>query len=106
MRKIKKGDDVIVITGKNKGLRGKILKILESGSRVLVAGVNLVKRHKKADTHTRAKGEIIEKEAPLAVSNVQLFNPKTQKADRVFIKVLDDGRKIRCFKSTGEEVKN
>ncbi len=106
MRKIKKGDEIIVITGKNKGLRGKILKVLEKGSRVLVNGVNLVKRHKKADPQTHNKGEIVEKEAPLAISNVQLFNPKTQKADRAFIKVLENGKKIRCFKSTGEEVKN
>lgn len=103
MRKIKKGDDVIVVTGKDKGKRGSVMSVTPN-SRVFVAGVNMVKRHTKANPNAGVAGGIIEKEASMAVSNVMLFNPKTSKGDRVGFKVLEDGRKVRIFKSNGDVV--
>ena len=101
-RKIKKGDDVIVLTGKNKGARGNVLQVLED--KVLVDGVNLVKKHERGNPQRGTAGGIIEREAPLHISNVGLYNPQTHKGDRVGFKTLEDGRKIRIFKSTGEAV--
>jgi large subunit ribosomal protein L24 len=103
MRKIRKGDDVIVITGKDKGRRGNVLRVLDDGH-VLVEGVNKVKKHQKPNPLKGAAGGIVEKEMPMDVSNVALFNPATKKADRVGVKVLEDGRKVRFFKSNGELV--
>ena len=103
MRKIKKGDEVVIIAGKDKGRRGSILRVL-ADDRLVVAGVNLVKRHTKANPMRGAAGGIVEKEAPLHASNVMLFNPATQKGDRVGIRVLEDGRKVRYFKSNNEVV--
>lgn len=103
MRKIKKGDEVVIIAGKDKGRRGSILRVL-TDDRLVVAGVNLVKRHTKANPMRGAAGGIVEKEAPLHASNVMLFNPATQKGDRVGIRVLEDGRKVRYFKSNNEVV--
>jgi large subunit ribosomal protein L24 len=101
MRKIRKGDDVVVITGKDKGRRGLVLRMLEDGH-LLVEGVNKVKKHMKPNPAKGVAGGIVEKEMPLDISNIALFNPATQKADRVGIKVLEDGRKVRYFKSNGE----
>lgn len=101
-RRIKKGDDVIVRTGKSKGARGTVLAVLED--RVLVDGVNLVKKHERPNPQRGTSGGIIEREVPLHISNVALYNPQTSKADRVGFKLLEDGRKIRIFKSTGEAV--
>jgi large subunit ribosomal protein L24 len=103
MRKIKKGDDVIVIAGKDKGKRGNVMSVT-TNNRVFVTGVNMVKRHTKPNPNAGVAGGIVEKEASLAVSNVMLFNPKTSKGDRVGFKVLDDGRKVRVFKSNGDVV--
>ncbi len=102
MRKIKKGDDVVVLTGKDKGKRGTVLRVDES--RVLVENVNLVKKHQKGNPQAGVAGGIVDKEMPLDVSNVGLFNPQTGRADRVGFKILDDGRKVRVFKSDGEVV--
>jgi large subunit ribosomal protein L24 len=102
MRKIKKGDDVVVLTGKDKGKRGTVLRV--DDSRVLVENVNLVKKHQKGNPQAGVAGGIVDKEMPLDVSNVGLFNPQTGRADRVGFKVLDDGRKVRVFKSDGEVV--
>lgn len=102
MRKIKKGDDVVVLTGKDKGKRGSVLRV--DDSRVLVENVNLVKKHQKGNPQAGVAGGIVDKEMPLDVSNVGLFNPQTGRADRVGFKVLDDGRKVRVFKSDGEVV--
>ncbi|MEJ2212837.1 MAG: 50S ribosomal protein L24 [Gammaproteobacteria bacterium] len=102
MSKIKKGDDVIVIAGKDKGKRGTVLEV--HTGRVLVENVNMVKRHTKANPNAGETGGIVEKEMPLDVSNVALFNPATNKADRVGFKVLEDGRKVRFFKSNNEVV--
>lgn len=103
MSKIHKGDQVVVNTGKDKGKRGTVLRVLDSGH-VLVEGLNLVKKHAKPNPMKGVAGGIISKEMPLDISNVALFNAATQKADRVAYKVLDDGRKIRVYKSNGESV--
>jgi large subunit ribosomal protein L24 len=102
MNKIRKGDDVIIITGKDKGKRGTVLSV-KSG-RVLVENINMVKRHTKANPAAGESGGIVEKEMPLDLSNVALFNPSTNGADRVGFKTLDDGRKVRFFKSNNEIV--
>lgn len=103
MSKIHKGDQVVVNAGKDKGKRGTVLSVLDSGH-VLVEGLNLVKKHAKPNPMKGVAGGIISKEMPLDISNVALFNVATQKADRVAYKVLDDGRKIRVYKSNGESV--
>ena len=102
MQKIKKGDDVIVITGKDKGKRGTVSRVMLDVDRVLVDGINTVKKHQKPNPAVGAPGGIVDKEMPIAISNVALFNPATGKADRVGIKQLEDGRKVRYFKSNGE----
>jgi large subunit ribosomal protein L24 len=102
MRKIKKGDDVIVLTGRDKGKRGTVVRVIDD--RVVVENVNMVKRHTKPNPQRGEPGGIIDKEASMHVSNVGLYNPGTGRADRVGIKVLQDGRKVRYFKSNGEVV--
>jgi len=101
MNKIRKGDSVIVITGKDKGKRGVVLSRIDA-DHVLVEGINRVKKHTKPNPMKGQQGGIVEKEMPIQVSNVALFNPATQKADRVGFKTLDDGRKVRVFKANGE----
>ena len=103
MEKIIKGDEVIVITGKDKGRRGVVLSRVDA-ERVLVEGVNRVKKHVKPNPMKGVQGGIVDKDMPVHISNVALFNPATKKADRVGIKVLEDGRKVRVFKSNGEQV--
>lgn len=99
--KIKKDDQVIVLTGKYKGKQGKVLSVVDSGKRLLVEGVNMIKKHVKPNPNLQQEGGIIEKEAPIQVSNVAIFNPATGKADRVGFKLVDDVKK-RFFKSNGE----
>lgn len=103
MRKIKREDEVIVLTGKDKGKRGRVNRVLQDG-RLIVSGIQMVKKHQKPNPQLGVAGGIIEKEAPIQVSNVAIFNPATQKGDRVGFKVLEDGKKIRVFKSSGEAV--
>lgn len=103
MSKIRKGDEVILNTGKDKGKRGTVLQVLATGQ-VLVEGINLVKKHAKPNPMRGVAGGIISKEMPVDISNVALFNRATQKGDRVGFKTLDDGRKVRVFKSNGEVV--
>ncbi|WIO74537.1 50S ribosomal protein L24 [Porticoccaceae bacterium LTM1] len=103
MRKIKRDDEVIVIAGRDKGKRGKVLRVLDD-ERLIVGGVQMVKKHQKPNPQSGIAGGIVEKEAPIQVSNVAIFNGATNKADRVGFKVLEDGKKIRIFKSTGEAV--
>ena len=103
MRRIKKGDNVIVTTGRDKGRRGSVLRLVDA-EHVLVEGVNKVKKHQKPNPMKNNTGGIIDKEMPIHISKVMLFNPTTQKADRVGVKVLDDGRRVRYFKSNGEMV--
>ncbi|MGQ9426290.1 50S ribosomal protein L24 [Gilvimarinus sp. F26214L] len=102
MRKIKREDEVIVIAGRDKGKRGKVTKVL-ADNRVIVGGINIVKKHQRPNPQLGVPGGIIEKEAPIQVSNVAIFNPSTKKADRVGFKV-EDGKKVRIYKSTGEQL--
>ena len=102
MQKIRKGDDVIVLTGKDKGKRGAVLRVLDG--KLIVEGVNVAKKHQKPNPVKGVQGGVVEKTMPIDVSNVALFNPATQKADRVGFKLLEDGRKVRVFKSNGEVV--
>lgn len=103
MQKIRKGDDVVVIAGRDKGKRGVVIRRLDEDM-LLVEGVNRVKKHTKPNPMKGEQGGILEKEMPIHLSNVALFNPGTQKGDRVGVKVLEDGRKVRVFKSSGELV--
>jgi large subunit ribosomal protein L24 len=103
MNRIRKGDDVIVIAGKDKGKRGSVLSVLTDG-RLVVSDVNMAKRHTKPNPNRGVPGGIIEKEMPIDQSNIMLFNPQTDKGDRVGFRVLEDGRKVRYFKSTDEVV--
>ncbi len=102
MLKIKSDDEVIILAGKDKGKRGKVRKVLDN-SKLIVAGVNMVKKHTKPNPQAGVAGGIIEKEAPIQVSNVAIFNPNTSKADRVGFKV-DGDSKVRIFKSSGEVI--
>jgi large subunit ribosomal protein L24 len=102
-RKIRKGDQVVVTTGKDKGKRGTVLRML-GDEKVVVENVNIAKKHVRPNPMRGEQGGIIDKEMPLHVSNVALYNPTTGKADRVGFKMLDDGRKVRVFKSNGEVV--
>ena len=101
MKKIRKGDNVIVIAGRDNGRKGAVIAVLDDDT-VLVENVNRVKRHTRGNPQAGRQGGIVEKEAPLHVSKVALFNPATQKADRVGIKKLADGKRVRYFKSNGE----
>jgi large subunit ribosomal protein L24 len=101
--KIKKGDEVIVITGKDKGKRGTVVKIL-ADERLVVENVNMAKKHTKPNPNKGEPGGILDKEMPLHISNVALYNPVTDKADRVGFKILEDGKKVRIFKSNQEVV--
>ena len=101
MLKVRKGDDVIVIAGKDKGRRGTVLRVLDNG-KLMVEGVNMVKKHQKPNPTKGVSGGIMEIEAPLQLSNVMLFNPSTAKGDRVGFRTLDDGPKVRYFKGNNE----
>ncbi|MET0378919.1 MAG: 50S ribosomal protein L24 [Spongiibacteraceae bacterium] len=103
MRKIKRDDEVIVLTGRDKGKRGKVAKVVDD-ARLLIGGINIVKKHQKPNPQANVQGGIIEKEAPIQVSNVAIYNAATNKADRVGFKILEDGSKVRVFKSTGEVI--
>lgn len=103
MERIKKGDQVVVLTGRDRGKRGSVLRRVDK-DHVLVEGINRVKKHQRPNPMKNQPGGIIDKEMPIHVSNVSLLNPQTQKADRVGFKLLDDGRKVRVFKSNGEMV--
>jgi large subunit ribosomal protein L24 len=102
MRKIKKNDDVIIIAGKDKGNRGSVLNVLDD--KVLVSGINKVKKHQKPNPVKGVAGGIVEIEKPIHISNVAIYNAATKKADRVGVKSLEDGRKVRVFKSSGEVI--
>jgi large subunit ribosomal protein L24 len=102
MNRIRKGDEVVVTTGRSKGQRGHVLRVV--GEKLLVENVNMVKKHQKPNPAMNQGGGIVEKESPIHRSNVMLYNPGTGKGDRVSFKTLDDGRKVRIYKSTGEAV--
>jgi len=102
MKRIKKGDQIIVISGKDKGRQGTVLNVDEDS--ILVETINMAKKHTKANPMAGVEGGIVEKEMPMNISNVMLFNPMTNKGDRIGFKTLEDGRKVRYFKSNGEVV--
>jgi large subunit ribosomal protein L24 len=104
MSKIRKGDQVVVLTGKDKGKRGTVLRMVIESDRAVVEGVNRVKKHTKPNPMKGTTGGIVEKEMSIHVSNIAIFNPATSKADRVGYKILDDKRKVRVFRSNGEVV--
>ncbi|MFZ1537390.1 MAG: 50S ribosomal protein L24 [Chromatiaceae bacterium] len=103
MRKIKKGDDVVVLTGKDRGSRGTVLRVVDD-KKVIVENVNMAKKHQKPNPQKGISGGIVDKEMPLDLSNVGLYNPVKGGPDRVGFKILEDGQKVRVFKSTGEVV--
>ena len=103
MNRIKKGDEVVVISGRDKGKRGTVSRRVDA-EHVVVEGVNRVKKHMRPNPMKNVTGGIVDKDMPIHVSNIALFNPATQKADRIGFKSLDDGRKVRVFKSNGEQV--
>ena len=103
MRKIKKGDQVLVLAGKDKGKQGSVLRVIDD-AKVVVENVNLAKKHSRGNPMKGEPGGIIDKEMPMDISNVAIVNPVSGKADRVGFKVLEDGRKVRVFKSDGEVV--
>jgi large subunit ribosomal protein L24 len=103
MQRIKKGDDVVVLCGRDKGKRGTVLRRIDS-ERVVVEGVNRVKKHQRPNPMKGVTGGIVDKDLPIHISNIALFNPATKKADRIGVKTLDDGRKVRVFKDNGEQV--
>ena len=103
MNKIRKGDQVVVTTGKDKGKRGTVLRVLITG-KAIVEGVNRVKRHTRPNPMKGQTGGIVDKEMPIQIANIALLNPATGKGDRVGFRLLDDGRKVRFFKSNGEVV--
>ena len=103
MRKIKKGDDIIVIAGKDKGNRGTVLTV-RTDDRVVVENINMAKKHVKPNPNLGVAGGIVQKEMPIQISNIAIYNPKSKKGDRVGFKVLDDGRKVRIFKSDNEVI--
>ena len=102
MNRIRKGDEVVVTAGRSKGQRGHVLRVV--GEKLLVENVNMVKKHQKPNPALNQGGGIVENESPIHRSNVMLYNPGTGKGDRVGVKTLEDGRKVRIFKSTGEAV--
>jgi large subunit ribosomal protein L24 len=103
MRKIKRDDEVVVIAGRDKGKRGKVLKVL-ADERMIVTGIQMIKKHQKPNPQLGVAGGIVEKEAPIQSSNVAIFNASTGKADKVAFKIQEDGTKVRVFKSNGEAV--
>ena len=102
MNKIRKGDEVVVIAGRDKGRRGTVIRVL--GEKIVVENINMIKRHTKPNPQRQVQGGIVEKEAPIDLSNVMLWNPVAKKGDRVGLRTLADGRKVRFFKSNKEVV--
>lgn len=103
MARIKKGDEIVVIAGKDKGRRGEVLRVIDD-QKVVVTNVNIAKKHQKANPNMNIAGGIIEREMPFDISNVMLYNPITKKGDRIGFKTLEDGRKVRVFKSNKEVI--
>src|ERR1700761_9225835 len=103
MERMRKGDDVVVLTGRDKGKRGAVLRRVDK-EHVVVEGINRVKKHVKPNPMKGETGGIVDRDMPIHISNIAVYNPQTQKADRVGIKIMDDGRKVRVFKSNGEHI--
>jgi len=105
MLKIKKDDEVVVLSGRDKGRRGEVLRVMKDG-RLLVAGINMIKKHTAANPNAGERGGIVDKEAPIQVSNVAIWNDEDSRADRVGFKIEDDGSKVRVFKSSGKALED
>jgi large subunit ribosomal protein L24 len=103
MQRIRKGDEVVVLCGRDKGKRGTVLRLVDA-EHLVVEGVNRVKKHQRPNPMKGLTGGIVDKDLPIHISNVALFNPASKKGDRVGVKTLDDGRKVRVFKDNGEQV--
>jgi large subunit ribosomal protein L24 len=103
MQRIKKGDEVVVISGRDKGKRGTVLRRVDA-EHLVIEGVNRVKKHQRPNPMKGVTGGIVDKDLPIHISNIALFNPATKKADRASVKQLDDGRRVRVFKANGEQV--
>ncbi|OGA96868.1 MAG: 50S ribosomal protein L24 [Betaproteobacteria bacterium RIFCSPLOWO2_12_FULL_66_14] len=103
MQRIRKGDEVVVLCGRDKGKRGTVLRLIDA-EHLVVEGVNRVKKHQRPNPMKGLTGGIVDKDLPIHISNVALFNPATKKGDRIGVKTLDDGRKVRVFKDNGEQV--
>ena len=103
MQRIRKGDEVVVLCGRDKGKRGTVLPLIDA-EHLVVDGVNRVKKHQRPNPMKGLTGGIVDKDLPIHISNVALFNPATKKGDRIGVKTLDDGRKVRVFKDNGEQV--
>ena len=103
MQRIRKGDEVVVLAGRDKGKRGTVLRLIDA-EHLVVEGVNRVKKHQRPNPMKGLTGGIVDKDLPIHISNVALFNPATKKGDRVGVKTLEDGRKVRVFKDNGEQV--
>lgn len=106
MNKIKRDDEVVVTIGKDRNKRGKVLRIVDGGERVVVSGINMVKKHTRPNPMAGTQGGIIEKEAPIHISNVAIYNPQHDQGDRVGFQVKEDGTKVRIFRSTQEVIDN
>ncbi len=104
MRKIRQGDEVIVIAGRDKGRRGRVTRVLSAANQVVVENVNVVKKHQRGNPQAGTSGGILDQEKPLDISNVALYNPNTGKGDRVGFRVLDSGDKVRVYKSNNEQI--
>ncbi len=104
MNRIRKGDEVVVIAGKDKGRQGVVTRVIDEDDRAVVEGVNIAKKHQKGNPQAGQPGGIVDVEMPIHMSNLMLFNPMTKKGDRVGFKTLEDGKKVRYFKSNGEVV--
>ena len=102
MKRIKKGDEIIVIAGKSKGQRGKVLQV--KGEKVLVENINIAKKAVRPNPNAGESGGIVEKEVPIHISNVMIYNPSSGKGERVGFKLLKNGNKVRCFRSNGEQI--
>lgn len=102
MYKIKKDDEVMILTGKNRGAHGKVLRVLRKESKLIVEGVNIIKKHVKPNPNANTEGGIVKREAPIHISNVAIYNQATKKPDHVKFKILESGKKVRCYKSNGE----
>jgi large subunit ribosomal protein L24 len=106
MLKIKKNDEIVVLTGRDKGRRGEVTRVMKDGERLMVAGINMVKKHVRANPNAGERGGIVDQEAPIKVSNVAIWNDEDDRADRVGFKTEEDGKKVRIYKSSGKVIED
>ena len=106
MLKIKKNDEIVVLTGRDKGRRGEVLRVMKGGDRLMVSGINMVKKHVRANPNAGERGGIVDQEAPIKVSNVAIWNDEDDRADRVGFKNEEDGKKVRVYKSSGKVIED